>query len=290
MTITGTTQILGVMGDPVAHSLSPVMHNAALAELGADYVYVAFPVEARQLEPAIAGFAAMGVQGFSITIPHKQAIMPLLTEITADAQAVGAVNTVWRTAQGWAGTNTDVAGFIAPLKGSLDGSQTTALVLGCGGAARAVVAGCVRLGVKQIQVVGRNPQKRDAFQASWAESPLQPPLTVHAWEALPTLLPTANLIVNATPLGMHPNTDQTPLTESHLALAPVTARVYDLIYTPRPTRLLTLAAEQGLTVFDGLEMLVQQGAAALEIWLKQPVPVDTMRQALEQWLADALKH
>ncbi|MBE9108876.1 shikimate dehydrogenase, partial [Nodosilinea sp. LEGE 07298] len=152
MPITGSTQLLGVIGDPIAHSLSPVMHNAALKELGVDIVYVAFPVAAEGLEAAIAGFAATGVQGFSVTIPHKQAIVPLLAELTPEAQAVGAVNTVWRTEQGWAGTNTDVAGFVAPLKEWQDWSGKTALVLGNGGAARAVVAGCGQLGFAVVQV------------------------------------------------------------------------------------------------------------------------------------------
>ena len=283
MPITGTTQLLGVIGDPVAHSLSPVMHNAALAELGIDYVYVAWPVTPGGLEAAIAGFAATGVRGFNITIPHKQAILPLLAEVTPEAQAVGAVNTVWRTEQGWAGTNTDVAGFIAPLRGLKDWSGGTALVLGNGGAARAVVAGCGQLGFASVQVVGRSPSKRVDFEQSWAHSPLQPPLTVHSWDTLATLLPTANLVVNTTPIGMHslPATAlQTPLTAEHLALVPATAVVYDLIYTPRPTPLLSLASQRGLVALDGLEMLVQQGAAALELWLQRPVPVATMRQAL----------
>ncbi|MBD2111417.1 MULTISPECIES: shikimate dehydrogenase [Cyanophyceae] len=284
MPITGTTQILGVIGDPVTHSLSPVMHNAALAELGADYVYVAFPVLAEGLEAAIAGFAATGVQGFSITIPHKQAILPLLATVTDEAQAVGAVNTVWRTEQGWAGTNTDVAGFVAPLKAFRPWAGCTALVLGNGGAARAVVAGCAQLGFDAVQVVGRRAEALVAFQQGWVNSPLQPPLTVHAWEELPTLLPTADLIVNTTPLGMHTTAGQTPLAAEALALAPSHAVVYDLIYTPRPTRLLALADQRGLSTLDGLEMLVQQGAAALEIWLNCPVPVDTMRQALIDWL------
>jgi shikimate dehydrogenase len=288
MAITGTTKLLGVIGDPVTHSLSPVMHNAALAELGADYLYVAFPVTAAGLEAAIAGFAAIGVQGFNITIPHKQAILPLLAEVTAEAQAVGAVNTVWRTAAGWAGTNTDVAGFIAPLKDKAPWTGSTALVLGNGGAARAVVAGCAQLGFEAVQVVGRNPSKLSTFAASWAASPLGAPLTIHGWDALPTLLPAADLIVNTTPIGMHNAADQTPLATAELALAPATAVVYDLIYTPRPTQLLDLAAQRGLTTLDGLEMLVQQGAAALEIWLQRPVPVATMRQALTAHLAGSI--
>ncbi len=284
MSITGTTQLLGVIGDPITHSLSPVMHNAALQELGANFVYVAFPVAVGGLEPAIAGFTATGVQGFNITIPHKQAIIPLLTEITTEAQAVGAVNTVWRTERGWAGTNTDVAGFIAPLKTIKDWSGATALVLGNGGAARAVVAGCGQLGFAAVQVVGRNPEKLAEFEHSWGQSSRRSPLTVHRWDHLPWQLPTADLIVNTTPIGMHTTAGQSPLEATSLALAPATALVYDLIYTPRPTQLLTLAAQRGLVTLDGLEMLVQQGAAALEIWLQRPVPVATMRQALVAWL------
>jgi shikimate dehydrogenase len=287
MIITGKTRLLGVIGDPVAHSLSPVMHNAALADLeDCDYVYVAFPVTAENLATALAGFAATGVQGFSITIPHKQAILPLLQTVTDDAAAVGAVNTVWRTAQGWAGTNTDVAGFIAPLQDRQDWSQSTALVLGNGGAARAVVAGCTRLGFAQIQVVGRNAEKLAAFHESWANSPLQHPLAVHGWAELPTLLPAADLIVNTTPVGMAPNLADSPLSPAELALAKPGAIAYDLIYTPRPTQFLKLAAHHRLTTIDGLEMLVQQGVAALEIWLQQPVSASTMRVALLIWLAE----
>ncbi|QQE65901.1 shikimate dehydrogenase [Leptolyngbya sp. BL0902] len=283
MTITGTTRLLGIIGDPVAHSLSPVMHNAALAELGVDYVYVPFPVQADDLAAAVQGLAAVGVQGFSITIPHKQAILPLLATVTPEAQAVGAVNTVWRTEQGWAGTNTDVAGFMAPLQGR-DWSAARAVVLGNGGAARAVVAGGGQLGLNKVQVVGRNRSKLADFEASWASSPLKPPLSVHGWDELPQLLPQADLVINTTPIGMHHTAAQTPLEAAELALIPDHGLVYDLIYTPRPTRLLTLAAERGLSTQDGLEMLVQQGAIALAQWLQQPVPVDTMRRALVAWL------
>ena len=280
MAITGTTQLLGVIGDPVKHSLSPVMHNAALAELGADYVYVAFPIRSEDLERAIAGFSAIGVRGFNVTIPHKQTIMPLLQEVTTDAQAVGAVNTVWRTRQGWAGSNTDVAGFMAPLKDSGEWTEKTAVVLGNGGAARAVVAGCTQLGFSKILIFGRNPQKLDAFVDSWQDSALKPPLSVHPLDDIADSIPTADLIVNTTPVGMPAAAAESPLEAEVLAGAKSSAVAYDLIYTPRPTCFLQLAAQRGLTIIDGAEMLVQQGAAALEIWLNRSVPVDTMRRAL----------
>ena len=158
-------------------------------------------------------------------------------------------------------------------------------MLGNGGAARAVVAGCGQLGFAVVQVVGRSIQKLADFKQSWVDSPIELTLTTHSWADLPTLLPEADLIVNTTPIGMHTTADQTPLTADQLDRVQKTAVVYDLIYTPRPTRLLTLATQRGLGTIDGLEMLVQQGAVALEMWLQRPVPVATMRQALVEWLA-----
>ncbi|WP_081717017.1 shikimate dehydrogenase [Leptolyngbya sp. Heron Island J] len=281
LTIKGTTRLLGVIGDPVKHSMSPIMHNAAIATLGIDYVYLPFPIAPEQLKTAIDGFAAIGLQGFNITIPHKQAIMPLLREVSAVAQAIGAVNTVWWSERGWCGTNTDAAGFVAPLQAlGQDWTNSPALILGNGGAARAVVAACHQLGCPEILVVGRNIDKLDAFAQSWQMSSLQPSVSVHPWHALDQLLPGVGLVVNTTPIGMAPNIEATPLQASQLDLLAQQTIVYDLIYTPRPTQLLCLAQAAGLVTFDGLEMLVQQGAAALEIWIQQTPPVDVMRQAL----------
>lgn len=235
--ITGTTKLLGVIGYPIAHSLSPVMHNAAIAHLGVDYVYLPFPIAPEHLSEAVVGLEAIGVQGFSVTIPHKQAIMPLLSEVSAIAQAIGAVNTVCRTEQGWFGTNTDVEGFLAPLREqSRDWSQTIAVVLGNGGAARAVVAGCAQLGCAKVQVVGRTPQKLQSFLTSWTNSPLTVNLSVHEWETLPELLPHAELVVNTTPIGMHSQAEESPLNLVEMQQLSSGIIVYDLIYTPRPTR------------------------------------------------------
>lgn len=281
--ISGKTQLLGVIGNPIVHSLSPIMHNAALAELGSDFVYVPFPVKPEQLAAAIAGFTAIGLQGFNVTIPHKQAILPYLQDVTDIARSVGAVNTVVRTAQGWLGTNTDVAGFLAPLQPiQRDWQAATAIVLGNGGAARAIVAGCLELGLGKIRVVGRDPQKLQNFSTSW--QPSSPTVRVHPWETLPDLLPYADLIINTTPIGMAPDIQASPLTEAEMQRLPQGAIVYDLIYTPNPTHLLQLANTQNLVAIDGLEMLIQQGAIALELWLQRPVPVETMRRSLRQHL------
>ncbi|WP_335233644.1 shikimate dehydrogenase [Nostoc sp.] len=305
--ITGKTKLLGVIGHPVEHSLSPVMHNAALAQLvvgvsvsereasrrediaqlGLDYIYLPFPIEPQNLEVAIAGFAAVGVVGFSVTIPHKQAIIPLLSEITPLAQTIGAVNTVSRQNNQWVGTNTDIEGFIAPLQTTYkqDWSQKVAVILGNGGAARAVVAGCIQLGFAQIHVVGRNMQRLQEFRNSWSNSSLADKFQVHQWEELPKLIPQANLLVNTTPIGMYPKVDESPLSVEEIANLPTGAIAYDLIYIPKPTQFLQQAEKQGAIAIDGLEMLVQQGVAALKIWLHlETLPVEVMRQALQNHL------
>lgn len=286
MVITGHTKLLGIIGDPVEHSLSPLMQNAAIEKLGLNYAYIPFPVRGENLEQALNGFAAIDLVGFNATIPHKQAIIPLLSEITPAAQAIGAVNTVWRTQNGWKGMNTDVTGFIAPLKVmNRDWSNSTCVVLGNGGAARAVIAGLAQLGCPEINIVGRNRDKLARFWQSWHDSPqIASILKIHDWQNLSGLLPSTDLLVNTTPIGMSPHTEASPVSEELMTKFPENAIAYDLIYTPSPTRFLSLAQNRGAKAIDGLEMLVQQGAAALEIWLQQPVPVDTMRRSLQEKL------
>ena len=321
--IKGTTKLLGVIGHPVEHSLSPAMHNAAISHLGVDFVYLPFPVKPGDLKAALAGFAAIGVRGFSITIPHKQAILPLLSSVSPIARSIGAVNTVYLTDKGWCGTNTDVEGFLAPLqtpptppyqggakdatsglergntavescpppyqggaRGGSDWSQKVAVILGNGGAARAVVAGCAQLGCAEIHVVGRSEQNLGEFQQSWANSPMPVHnLQVHTWDKLSMLISQADLLVNTTPVGMYPQGEKSPVASGAIDRISAGAIVYDLIYNPNPTQFLKDAQLRGARAIDGLPMLVQQGAAALKIWLdRESVPVDVMRQALLQHL------
>jgi shikimate dehydrogenase len=290
--ITGTTKLLGVIGNPISHSLSPVMHNAAIAKLGLDYAYVAFPVTPTNLATALDGFAAIGVVGCNVTIPHKQAIVPLLAEITPLAQAVGAVNTIWKTDKGWKGTNTDVAGFISPLEPiERDWGNTTAVILGNGGAARAVVAGCHQLGCGEIHVLGRNEAKLQDFGDRWQgveldvngqSTPKLVQLQTHLHDELFSLIDRENLLlINSTPIGMYPQTNDTPVVRELMLKLKASAIVYDLIYTPRPTKFLQLAQEiDGVMTIDGVEMLVGQGAVGWDFWLQQTAPVEVMRQAL----------
>jgi shikimate dehydrogenase len=302
--ISGRTALVGVLGDPVRHSLSPAMHNAALAELGLEWAYLALPTPAADLATVVRGLEAMGCRGLSVTIPHKQAVAELCRERSPLAQRVGAVNTlVPLDGGGWMGTNTDVEGFMAPLRhGPWQGKR--ALVLGCGGSARAVVAGLVELGFGAITVAARRPEALAAFAQSCG--PWAPQLTPLAWSDLgsapdqdlaQTALAQADLVVNTTPIGMAsaaaPGVATDPATLKACPLDPAQldqlrpgATVYDLIYTPRPTQLLRQAARRGCRTQDGLEMLVQQGAAALRLWSGlESVPTDAMRTAVEAALA-----
>ena len=285
--IRGTTQLLGVIGCPIEHSLSPVMHNAALATRGLnlnqvalEYVYLPLKVESAHLEAALKGMAALGYQGFNVTIPHKQAIMPYLQAISPLAQAVGAVNTVSRQGDRWVGTNTDVQGFVSPLMAlNQPWHNTEVCILGGGGSARAVIAGCHQIRCAAIHVVGRDLLKLKALQKSLLQAELQISVQIHEWSALDALLPQVGLVVTTTPIGMHPKVDASPLGEKEIALLSQNAIVYDLIYTPRPTRLLAIAQQKHFQTIDGLEMLIQQGAAAFELWTGDKPSIDVMRQA-----------
>ena len=284
----GSTALVGVLGDPVRHSLSPAMHNAALAALGLDWVYLALPVAAADLATVVAALEALDCRGLNVTIPHKQAVAALAAELSPLAQRLGAVNTlVRRPGGGWLGTNTDVEGFLGPLReGDWPGQR--AVVLGCGGSALAVLAGLEQLGFSSIAVAGRNATALAALQAGCRD--WLPALEPLAWttandERLLQALAQADLVVNCTPVGMASTRDPTAANRSPLAAAALDrlrpgSGVYDLIYTPRPTTLLQGAAERGCRTWDGLEMLVQQGAAALRLWSgRDTVPVDAMRQA-----------
>ena len=285
MKVLGTTKILGIIGNPVSHSLSPVMHNAAIASMGLDYVYVPFSVNITDLATAVHGLGAIAtVVGFNLTIPHKQEIMPLLDQITDVARAVGAVNTVKRVDSGWIGTNTDVHGFLVPLKElDRDWQNIPAVVLGSGGAAKAAVAGCFELGCPVVYVVGRDVLKLKEFHRTMTGQLKTHGLRVHTWSNVDPLLAVAGLVINTTPIGMGTDLGSnfgSPLTLPQINLMPQRAIAYDLIYTPRPTQFLKMAMAQGLVAIDGLKMLLHQGAIALEFWTGKPAPIAVMAEAL----------
>ena len=283
--IKGSTGLVGLLGNPVKHSLSPVMQNAALDAMGLDWRYLAFPCEESQLRIVLEGMHAVNCRGLNVTIPHKQSVANICAELSPLAERLGAVNTLLPLAKGgWHGTNTDVEGFLAPLGKRELWQGKKAVVIGCGGSARAVVAGLQTLQLQMVHVIGRRAEVLNQFVADLqqADAPLH--AITDQDPNLRRVIEAADLVVNTTPVGMaqHGDPSAMPLgNELWEDLSP-RAIVYDLIYTPRPTAWLAQAADRGHLCFDGLEMLVQQGASALRLWSgQQDVPVPTMRLAAE---------
>lgn len=278
--ITGATTVVGVLGYPVAHSLSPCMQNSAFAACRLDWVYVPFPVAPAALAEAIGGLWALGVPGVNLTIPHKEAVVPLLASLTPEAAAIGSVNTLLRTPDGWCGHSTDGIGFLCGLqaRGAVVSGMRT-VVLGAGGAARAVVGALAQAGAASITVVARQAEKAEAL-AAMATRIAAGALTATgcAWAQAAPAVAQADLLVNATPIGMAPHTAaHTPLPAEWLHPG---QWVYDLVYTPRETRLLRDAVARGCRPVDGTGMLVYQGAEAFTRWTGQTAPIAVMEAAL----------
>jgi shikimate dehydrogenase len=303
--ISGTTGLIGLIGRPVNHSLSPVMHNAALAAMNLDWCYLAMPCETKDLATVLKALDAINCLGLNVTIPHKQSVVELCKALSPLAQQLGAVNTlVPHPEGGWTGDNTDVSGFLAPLQaGDRSWLGAHAVVLGCGGSARAVVAGLQQLNLAQITVVGRRADALQTFLTTLKSHQANATSTETSTVLQGILqndsnqlkeLGQADLVINTTPVGMAPSGEasnatkppqQMPLGEENWQNLNPKTTLYDLIYTPRPTAWLQLGNQQGCQCIDGLEMLVQQGAASLRQWSSNSqVPVDEMRKAAQAWL------
>lgn len=280
--IKGTTKNLGVMGWPIAHSLSPVLQNAAIEEAGLDYVYISLPVPPEKLKEAVAGLRAMQFTGWNVTIPHKQAIMAELDAVDEDARIIGAVNTVVNRDGHLTGYNTDCIGFMQPLaqQGFLPkGKEAT--ILGAGGAARAVIWGLLRAKVKRITLGVRNPAKAARLAEEFAA---YGEIQVLHWEdsAFAEHLAVTDLLVNTTPLGMYPHVEGMPPVD--WTKLKKDALVYDIIYTPERTRFLSEAQAHGHAIINGEGMLAGQGAAAFTFWTGVAPDLALMKRALREEL------
>ena len=283
--ISGKTNMVGVIGWPVSHSVSPAMHNAAFADLGLDWCYVPLPVPtepAERIGEAMRGLRALGLRGANVTVPHKQSVMLYLDWLTPAAQAIGAVNTIRVEADGQlSGDNTDARGFVADLRDhGVDPAGKRALVLGAGGSARAIVFGLAEAGCVSITILNRSVDK--AHDLAMDIRALFPfcRLSGHAMpDEIAVLAQEAEIIVNCTSLGMTPNVEGLPWDEN-ISFRPGQV-VYDLVYNPPQTRLLQKAATDGAQAIGGLGMLIWQGAIAFERWTSQLPPVAVMRAAAE---------
>lgn len=283
--INGETRVTGIFGDPVAHTLSPAMHNAAFTALGLNFVYLPFHVRREALAAAVAGIKALGLAGVNITVPHKEAVLPLLDEVAEEARLIGAVNTVVNRGGALVGYNTDATGFLRALQeAGFDPAGRPAVVIGAGGAARAVVVALARAGVWEITIFNRTLSRAAALaELVRAEGIAAAALS---WADLTgagkKVVAQAALVVQTTSLGMHPQEEDAPPVPPE-ALGPGQL-VVDLIYSPPETRFLRLARAAGATTQNGMAMLLHQGAAAFELWTGREAPVGVMRAALENAL------
>lgn len=281
-TVSGTTRVLGIMGHPVGHSLSPLMQNAALEASGLDYVYVPFAVPPDLLGPAVSGLAALGVSGFNVTIPHKTAIIPHLDELDESAQSAGAVNTVHLRDGRLIGFNTDGDGFVRSLAEDLghviNGSETI-VVIGAGGAARGAVAALCRAGAGRIIIVNRSYDKAVALAQEMSfRYPGASILTSGRDQVSERHLGSASLLVNTTSLGMKGE----KIGFVDLAGLPESAKVYDMVYSPAETPLLREAASIGIGGANGLGMLAAQGELAFQIWTGKEPPHGLMKRVVTE--------
>jgi shikimate dehydrogenase len=280
MEITAHTQFCGVIGNPVEHSLSPAIHNAAFQKLGLNFVYLAFRVDA--IGDAIKGLRALGgFRGASVTIPHKVSVVPFLDDIDSTARQIGAVNTILSVDGKLTGYNTDATGALRALRqGGAPLKNETVVILGSGGAARAIAFGlAAESGIGCLNLLGIEEKERMALAADLQTKTTMNVVDAYLDEAaLQAMLPQARVLIHCTPIGMAPKIGKScvPATLLHRGLT-----VMDIVYNPRDTQLLIDARTAGCRTIRGLEMFLHQAAAQFELWTDKPAPTDVMRAVLE---------
>lgn len=268
--IDASTSLYAVLGNPVAHSLSPVMHNAAFAHTGINAVYLAFKVT--DLQSAISGIKSMGIQGVSITIPHKVEVMKYLDAIDPVAKEIGAVNTIINQKGFLNGYNTDGIGAVQALKEHIDLKNQSVAILGAGGAARAIGFSVVKHGAT-VTIFNRTPSKGEQL-AKDLNADYYPLSDFHK--------KACKILINTTPVGMIPNIDCSPIPKHYLEKD---MTVMDIVYHPLKTKLLQDAEALGCKTIDGVSMFVYQGAFQFELWTGISAPIDIMKQAVLSCLA-----
>ena len=281
--ITGHTGFTGLLGTPVKHSISPLMHNESFRQLGLDFVYLCFDVGEEQLETAVAGLKAAGIAGFNLTMPCKNRMAQLCDELSPAASLIGAVNTVVHTDGKLTGHNTDGIGFWRSAEeAGFSVPNKTVTLMGMGGAATAIAVQAALDGVKELNIFARPTSRFWNRAVTLTDSLNQQTSTyVRLFEqqdttALKHALDTSDLLVNGTSVGMAPHTDATILPDVSLLHPELT--VADVIYNPRETLLLRQAKEAGCKTFNGMYILLYQGAEAFRLWTGQEMPVEHIKQ------------
>ncbi len=280
------TVLVGLIGHPIRQTYSPFIHNVAFDLKKLDYLYLPFDVPAANLGNAVKGMVALGIKGFNVTIPHKVNIIQLLNNVSDEAAGVGAVNTVVNDLGRLSGYNTDVYGILKTLdkyKSSIAGKEMT--VAGAGGSARAVIYTLIKyFKPAQINIINRTDQKAEALKKYFSDKMKFE--AIKCYELFPSNLvevfQRSGLIVNATPIGMYPETDDAVISlENAFNKEQI---VFDLVYNPSRTRLLSIASKQGAKVINGTEMLVNQASKAFELWTGEIMPVPDIIRSLEMMI------
>ena len=285
--ITSKTSFIALIGNPVSHSLSPIMQNAAFRYLGLDLIYIAIPCKNKDLELVLNSLKKINCKGLNITIPYKEKVFDLCSEISPIANKLKAINTLkLNSEKEWSATNTDVEGSIYPLK-TLNFTNKQSIVLGSGGAARSVIQGLINLNFSTISVLSRKKSSLDELINNFSNQ-----IAIHGFlnndNKVQNLINDADLIVNTTPVGMKTSSNEEntlPYGETFWKTLNSKTIVYDLIYNPAPTPLLKFCAKKGCMTIDGLQMLVAQGMESLTFWTDGlEVPFHIMNDALKNIL------
>ena len=278
MEVKVSTNVVGLIGHPVEHSFSPPMHNAAFKKLDMDYVYTAFDVNPKDLENAIKGAEALNIKGFNVTIPHKIEVMKYLNEIDEVAKLIGAVNTIdFKNLKGY---NTDGIGAIKAIEEVTSVKNKNVVVAGAGGASRAISFYLAKYGVDTLTILNRNVEKAQKLSEDVLKSELID--NVLSGQINDMSLDDADILINTTPVGMHPNVDVDPIAskdQMHEDLV-----VFDAVYNPNETVLLKEAIKADAKPVYGIKMLLYQGAESFEIWTGKKAPIDVMEDALTNYL------
>ena len=284
--ITSKTSFLALIGNPVSHSLSPVMQNAAIQYLGLDLIYMAIPCKDKDLKIVIDSLKRMNCKGLNITIPFKKKVFDLCSEISPVAKKVKAINTLKLIDDNkWSGTNTDIDGFIYPLK-KIKLLKKNAIVLGSVGAARSVIQGLLDLKLSKITIISRNQNSLNELISNF-NNDIKIEGLLNTNIETTDLIQKTDLIVNTTPVGMNNtnNNDELPFGQNFWNPIKSNTIVYDLIYNPTPTSLLKFCDKKGCMIIDGTQMLIAQGAKSLSFWTNGlEVPFEVMNDALKKYL------
>ncbi|MDI6842221.1 MAG: shikimate dehydrogenase [Methanothermobacter wolfeii] len=279
--ITGRTRVTGIIGHPLSHSLSPQMHNAAFRSLDMDWVYVPFPVRPEKLGRAVRGLEALNVRGVNVTIPHKEAVIEYVDELHETASLIGAVNTLEFDDGTVRGYNTDADGCLRALEEVTSVRNSSVLILGAGGAARACAFRLALAGASGILILNRTPERAHSLAGDIWEK-LGFDVSSGGYDLIPEAAVDADIIIDTTPVGMHPHTDDEALVTAELMHEGMV--VYDLVYNPVRTVLLREAEKASAVPVSGLKMLVYQGAESFRIWTGRKAPVDVMEEAVLEGL------